>query len=102
MRFAPGAAVAALLVLASPAGASVTIGSKLQPTPNDNIGGYCMTVCTGMNLALPGSSTAAGGLTAPMDGVVVNWRVRSGSDGNQIALRVLHPNGGNSFTGAGT
>ena len=93
------AAAAALLAMASPASAYVTIGSNLQATPNDNLPGYCGTICTGMNFNLP--SPAAGGLTAPMDGVVVKWRVRSGSSGNPVALRVLHPNSGTTYTGAG-
>jgi hypothetical protein len=93
-------AIAASLALASPASGYVTIGSNLQAVPNDNLPGYCGTICTGMNLNLP--ATAAGGLTAPIDGVVVKWRIRSGSSGNPLALRVLHPNSGTTFTGAGT
>ena len=35
-------------------------------------------------------------------GVVVRWRVKSGSAGNPVSLRVLRPAGGAGFTGAGT
>ena len=96
-------AIAAALVAASPAAASVTIGSQIDtPASYDSPGGYCMMPCTGVNLSLPQSNTASGGLTAPMDGVIVRWRINSGSAGNPVALRVLRQGSGTSFTGAGT
>lgn len=95
-------AVAALLALPASAPAAVTIGSNLAGAPVDNLPGYCGSVCTGTNLNLPASSTAANGLTAPISGVVVRYRVKSGSSGDAVALRVLRPGGGTTFTGAGT
>jgi hypothetical protein len=90
----------------APAGAegAVTIGSNLNGTGADNLPGYCPGggTCTGTNLSLPAASTAANGLTSPMNGVVVRWRVKSGSGGNPVSLRVLRPAGGASYTGAGT
>jgi hypothetical protein len=94
-----------VLVLApAPGEAAVTIGSNLNGTGADNLGGYCPGggTCTGTNLSLPAGSTAAGGLTSPISGVVVRWRVKSGSAGNPVSLRILRPAGGASFTGAGT
>jgi hypothetical protein len=101
----PIALTAVLAVLAVPAGASgaVTIGSNLSATSTTNGPGGCYSVCTGVNLNLPATSTAANGLTSPINGVVVKWRVKTGSTGNNpISLRVLRPAGGTSFTGVGT
>ncbi|MDX6699422.1 MAG: hypothetical protein QOE65_2819 [Solirubrobacteraceae bacterium] len=98
-------AAAALLALPAAAPAAVTIGSNLTGTPADNLGSYCPGggFCTGTNLALPATSTAANGLTSPINGVVVRWRVKTGSTGNNpVAFRVLRSAGGTSFTGAGT
>jgi hypothetical protein len=100
----PLAAAAALALPASASGA-VAIGSNLADSASGTNGpNGCDTVCTGTNLVLPATSRAAGGLTAPSDGVVVRWRAKSGSSGNPIALRVLHPAGGSPsrFTGMGT
>jgi hypothetical protein len=95
-------AVSAALPAAAPA--AVTIGSNLAGTGADNLGAYCPSggVCTGTNLSLPPGSTAANGLVSPINGVVVRWRVKSGSSGNPVTLRVLRPAGGATFTGAGT
>jgi hypothetical protein len=95
-------ALAIALALPSASSASVAIGSNLSATGNNGPGG-CNSICTGTNLVLPANSRAAGGLTAPTDGVVVRWRMSSGSSGNPVELRVLHPAGGNPsrFTGQG-
>lgn len=100
----PLAALAAALALPAASPAAVTVGSNLAGTGTDNLGGYCpgAGVCTGTNLSLPAASTAANGLTSPIDGVVVRWRVKSGSAGNAVALRVLRQGAGTTFTGAGT
>jgi hypothetical protein len=98
--------ITALCLLApTGAGASMTVGSNLTGDGADNLGSYCPGgggTCTGTNLSLPAGSTAANGLTSPINGVIVKWRVKSGSTGNPVRLRVLRPNGGASFTGAGT
>jgi hypothetical protein len=103
-RLLPSLLAAAALLAAVPATApaAVTIGSNLAGSPVDNLPGYCNSVCTGTNLNLPTTSTAANGLTSPMAGVVVKYRVKSGSAGDAVALRVLRPGGGTTFTGAGT
>ncbi len=89
------------LASAAPSSA-LTIGSTLTGSGADNIGGYCPAsgTCTGMNLGLP--TTAPDGLVSPIDGVITKWRVKSGSAGNPVTIRVLKPNGATSFTGAGT
>ncbi|HVE69356.1 MAG TPA: hypothetical protein VNB64_12325 [Solirubrobacteraceae bacterium] len=96
------AAVLALGLLPGTASGAVTIGSNLAGDAVDNLPGYCGMVCTGTNLNLPATSTAANGLTSPITGVVVRYRVKSGSAGDAVALRVLRPGGGTTFTGAGT
>jgi hypothetical protein len=102
MRF-PLALAAVLAALALPAAASgaVTIGSNLAGTGTNGPGG-CNTICTGVNVNLPATSTAANGLTSPINGVVVKWRVKSASSGNPVSFRVLRPGAGTTYTGAGT
>lgn len=82
----------------------MTIGSTLAGNGDDNLPSYCVSggTCTGTNLSLPAANTAPGGLTSPIDGVAVQWRVKSGSAGNPVSLRVLRPAGGADYTGAGT
>jgi hypothetical protein len=94
----------ALLLPTAASPAAVTIGSNLNATPTVGESGFCPGggTCTAANLALPPGSLAPNGLTSPIDGVVVRWRVKFGSMGNAIALRVLRPNVGLNFTGAGT
>jgi Ca2+-binding RTX toxin-like protein len=79
----------------------VTIGSNLAGDASENIN-VCSMPCTFVQFTLPSSSTAAGGLASPMDGVIVRWRLKSGSGGAAVNLRVLRPAGDASFTGAGT
>ena len=103
-RLLPLAALVAALALPAAAPAAQTIGSNLNGAGADNLGSYCPAsgTCTGTNLSLPAASTAANGLTSPIAGVVVKWKVKSGSSGNPVSLRVLRPAGGTSFAGAGT
>jgi hypothetical protein len=83
----------------APAQGAVTIGSNLGSNANSNNCGAAD--CTTTNLTLP-ADVAPNGLTSPINGVVTSWRFKSGSNGNTVALRVLRPNAGVSFTGAGT
>lgn len=94
-------ASAAVLAAAVPAPAAVTIGSNLASDPmlNQN----CNIPCTTANLALIPANSAPGGVTSPVNGTVTSFSVRSGSaNPNAVALRVLHPEGGLNYTGAGT
>jgi len=94
-----GTAVA--LSAAAPASASVFIGSNLISTP-DTAGVCASATCTATNLTLPQSKQAYQGLRSPVNGTVTSWDYRSAGPGNPISLRVLHPNGGLSFTATGT
>ncbi len=97
------AALAAIsLIPAAPASAEVRVGSNLISQPDS--AGVCSAVdCTATNLALPASKRAAQGLVSPVNGRVSAWLYRAaGSAAALISLRVLHPNGGLSLTGAGT
>jgi hypothetical protein len=61
--------------------AAVTVGSNLS-NPPDNTRCFPLTEgtisCTLAQTSLPGPSTAPGGLTSPIDGVVVRWRIELG------------------------
>jgi hypothetical protein len=95
------AALAALVAVTAPAGASVRIGSNLISTPTG--AGVCAAACTVANLALPAANQTTDGVVSPVNGVATNWSYRSGApSGPPISLRVLHPTGGLGFTGAGT
>jgi hypothetical protein len=90
--------VAIALALAIPTGASAatTIGS---PLISPNTGGTCGTTQTTINATL-----ASGTRQAPFDGFIVRWRLSLAVPGgsHHYSLRVLHPNGGTSFTGVAT
>lgn len=92
--------LAAGFILVADAQASVTIGTNLTG-PADEINPGCSVACTVMNLAVP-SDTAPGGLASPVNGTVTSWQFKSVTAGGSIALRIIHPAGGPSFTGAGT
>jgi hypothetical protein len=88
------------LAAAAPAHGATTIGSGLNTRANLSIAcgtpGEPLSVCTTAQLELPDRP-----ITAPTDGVIVRWRVRSASAGS-VALRVLRPSGSGQYTGAGT
>jgi hypothetical protein len=90
------------VALAAPAqaGAEVTIGSGLGPAATGtgcNTGTPCTFVADE-----PFGAVAPDGARSPIDGVVVRWRVKSGSAGNPVALRMLRPATDPEWTGAGT
>lgn len=92
------------LALAAPASstAAVTVGSNLEGNPN--VGLVCVAAqCTASQATLPATSTAPGGLVAPIDGIVVRWRIKVGaSEVAPVALRITRPGDSSSRTGAGT
>jgi hypothetical protein len=97
------AAVAIPISLAAgpPAMAAVTIGSKFVSSSQNNL--PCDAIsCTAVTFDASAAIQASGGLRSPIDGVVTSWRIKSGSAGNEVTLRVLRPGVGLSFTGAGT
>jgi hypothetical protein len=95
-----GSTLALVCTLGGGAQGAVTIGTNLTG-PADEINPGCSVACTIVNTAVP-SDTAAGGLTSPVNGTVTSWRFKSITLGGSIALRILRPLSGNSFTGAGT
>jgi hypothetical protein len=101
-RFALAALLAALLLAASvsPAGALVTIGSNLAREPNQ-VAGYTPRP-TFSNLSLASDLQAPGGVSSPVNGTVVRWRIRVGNSTRVTNLRIIRPLGGGLFTGAGT
>jgi hypothetical protein len=94
------AVATAMFVLPSSASAATTFGSNLSAVADEAFGGAgASTVAHG---ALPAGSTA-GTVTAPIDGVIVRWRVKVGaSDTGSVALRVTRPGDSDMRTGAGT
>jgi hypothetical protein len=97
------AALPAILVLAAsvpPAGAVVTIGSNLARVPN-SAANYSPRP-TFSNSALAPDLRAPGGVSSPVNGTVVRWRIRVGDATRLTNLRIIRPLGGGMFTGAGT
>jgi hypothetical protein len=97
------AAMAALLLLAatvSPAGAVVTIGSNLARVPN-SAANYSPRP-TFSNVSLAPNRQAFGGVSSPVNGTVVLWRIRVGDSTRVTNLRIIRPLDRGVFTGAGT
>ena len=82
---------AALVALsaASLADGAVTIGGDLTTDAPRGVVQCLSTPCTVSQRAVPTSSQAPGGLTAPTDGVVVRWRLDVGSLTTPTTLRIL-------------
>jgi hypothetical protein len=101
-RFALAALLAALLLAASvsPARAVVTIGSNLAREPNNSRADNPRP--TFSNSALAPALQAPGGVSSPVNGTVVRWRIRVGDSTRPTNLRIIRPMGGGLFTGAGT
>jgi hypothetical protein len=85
---------------ASPAEATVTIGSDLARVPN-SAANYSPRP-TFSNISLASGRQAPGGISSPVNGTVVRWRIRVGDSTRVTNLRIIRPLGGGSFTGAGT
>jgi hypothetical protein len=101
-RLAFAAFLATLLLVASvsPAGAVVTIGSNLAREPNS--GADYSPRPTFSNVALASGLRAPGGLSSPVNGTVVRWRIRVGDSTRVTNLRIIRPLGAGLFTAAGT
>jgi hypothetical protein len=84
----------------STAGATVTIGSNLAREPN--FAADYSPRPTFSNLALASGLQAPGGLSSPVNGTVVEWRIRVGDSTRATNLRIIRPLGGGFFTAAGT
>jgi hypothetical protein len=94
------AAVAVLLAAPASGMAVVTFGSNLSGGGSLTNFASCSGVgCTYVQTApLTASHTALGGLTAPSDGVITRWRIKSGSAGGAVTLRILRRTGDATFT----
>ena len=101
-RFALVALPAVLLLAASvsPAEGVVTIGSNLARVPN-SAANYSPRP-TFSNVSLASGRQAPGGLSSPVNGTVVRWRIRVGDSTRVTNLRIIRPLGDGLFTGAGT
>jgi hypothetical protein len=85
------------MVAAPAARATVSIGSNLNRIPTAAFGG----TNTLLNTSMPASLQQPDGLTSPVNGTVTFGRILSASTGT-AAFQIVHPLGGNLFTGAGT
>jgi hypothetical protein len=96
------ATLAALLlgVSVSTARATVTIGSNLAREPNSTASYSPRPTLS--NTSLASDLQAPGGLSSPINGTVVRWRIRVGDFTQATNLRIIRPLGGGLFTGAGT
>jgi hypothetical protein len=92
------AAFAVMLVGAPSAMGATTIGSELAATADNVLGCADDPPCTVSQRSLPGRQ-----LTAPTDGVIVRWRIKSGdsTQAQPVSLRVIRGTGANS-TGVGS
>ena len=84
---------AAALLPAAASADTVTIGSTLSHPNTPALCSGCVGVQAGASSGLSSFS-----FTSPANGVVTGWSVRSGDTGAVYGLRVLHPNGGTSYT----
>jgi hypothetical protein len=101
-RLTLGVSLAAMtLAGASQAGAAVTIGSNLGRQPDVDTS-FIGSRTTASNLSLAPDRQAPGGLTSPVNGAVVRWRIRVGGSTEVTNFRIIRPLGGGLFTGAGT
>jgi hypothetical protein len=97
------AALAASLSLAAsvpPAGAVVTIGSDLARQPNSTADYTPRPTFSTVSLA--SDRQAPGGVSSPVNGTVVRWRIRVGVSTGETNFRIIRPLPGGLFTGAGS
>ncbi|MDX6665960.1 MAG: hypothetical protein QOG68_2166 [Solirubrobacteraceae bacterium] len=76
----------------------VTVGSSLASSPSTNFPGCAGTI----ECVFYQTNAATPVAVAPADGVVTSWKIKAGSSGSPVSLRVLHPGTGGSYTAAGT
>jgi hypothetical protein len=78
----------------------VTIGSNLARVPNSAANYIPRPTFT--NVSLASDRQAPGGLSSPVNGTVVRWRIRVGDYTRVTNLRIIRPLGSGLFSGAGT
>jgi hypothetical protein len=90
--------VAAVSLLMAPGAQSATlVGSPLTAPVAPGMRA-CTPSCTDINTVIP---EAGANLTAPFTGVIVRWRMIGNAAGGSFELRLVHPEGGGQYTGAG-
>jgi hypothetical protein len=95
--------LAVALLVPNTAGAAITIGSNLGRAPDGIMSSEgCSPPCTLMQDTLAPDRQAAGGLTSPVNGTVVLWRLRAGDSTAPTSLRVITRLANGLATGAGT
>jgi hypothetical protein len=97
------ATLGAVLVSPAVSHATITIGSDLGDAPSVGIG--CIgSGCTRVQTSLPADDLAPNGVSSPVNGTVIAWRIRSTASATQqpIAFRVISPAAGGQFTGGGS
>jgi hypothetical protein len=82
--------------LSASASASVTIGSNLAAEAGEGLcgfGGYVISnfPCSGWQTSLPPDQTASGGLTSPINGVIVRWRVKFAAPAGDLTNVQVQP-----------
>ena len=98
LAYLAATAVGALMLFpaASAQAASVIVGSPL--TASFTSVEMCSPLCTEIATALPEPGAH---VTSPISGTIVRWHILDASD-SAFKLRVLHPEGGDKYLGAGT
>lgn len=91
-----------LLAAPSAGHGAITIGSDLGDANSIGIGCGGST-CTRVQTSLPADDQSPGGVSSPVNGTVVLWRVKSIAAATQqpIEFRVVSPAAGGQFTGGG-
>jgi hypothetical protein len=91
-----------LLAIPAASQGTVTIGSDLGDAPS--VGIACAGSCTRVQTSLPSDDLAANGVSSPVNGTVIRWRIRSTASATQlpIAFRVISPVSGGQFKGGGS
>lgn len=74
--------------------ATVTIGSTLATPASANLPGCA----SGIDCVSFQTNAGTPVAVAPADGVITTWRIRAGSAGSPITLRVLRPGTGGAYT----
>jgi hypothetical protein len=92
--------VGGVLLLPAPAGAVETFGSDLSG--GTNVFTTFGSATTASHYSMRPQTTAPGGITSPIDGVIVRWRIKVGMSTTLTALRLTRPGESLTRTGAGT
>jgi hypothetical protein len=87
--------IGALALAPATAGADITVGSSLAGAPTSNL------CAAGLNCTYFQTSGSTPVAVSPVYGRIVRWRLRAGSTGGQVVLRVLRPTAG-GLLGAGS